>query len=124
MERIRMIKQSGKGCTIMIGGKKVVSNAEWSMEGITMMTWKQWIWFKIKQILHIKLNPTFHTGNAQKSGRGGYRPGSGRPVGSKDRHQRSKGKCGGYRPGSGPKKGTKYKPRMGAGRISTEPEAK
>jgi hypothetical protein len=68
MERIRKVAASGKGCKIMIGDREVISNAEWSFEGVAMMTWKQWIWFKIKRICHTELNPILHTGNTVGAG--------------------------------------------------------
>ena len=44
----------------MLGNNEVESGAEWSFEGVTTMTWRQWIWFKIKNLLNINPKPTLY----------------------------------------------------------------
>ena len=62
MNKIRKIKAHGKGCRIMIGDKEIqAGDGEWSFDGYSEMTWRQWVLFKVKRILGIKLNPRLYT---------------------------------------------------------------
>ena len=104
----------GHKCICVIAGKETpIVSGSWE---ITVdLPWYKWAWLMVMRLF----KPfKFHMGT---SGRGGRRPGAGRPKGSKDKVVKRKSNRGGYRPGSGPKKGTKYKPRaaksaQGAGR--------
>lgn len=93
----------GKGAYIVMRGKELPITGSWEMTAD--IPWYRWAWIMVMKLFkplkfHIKAK-----------GRGGYRPGSGRPKGSADKRQSTSSNRGGYRPGSGPKKGTKYKPR-------------
>ena len=62
MKELRKIKSHGKGCRIMVGDKEIqVPDGGWSFDGYSEMTWKQWVWFKIKGIFGLNKNPRLYT---------------------------------------------------------------